>query len=326
MPLKQEVKTIYISYSRVSSYLHCPYQHWLRYVRRLNKKKPERPLYFGTDFHRLLELRNDKAALKQAVEDIKDTYYEMPASWQGDLGTNYIEDLLTIFKDYRTIYKDVRQPQVTEKDFHLEVGSCKGEPIVFVGKIDELYLLKRKGVKQIIIGEHKTFTNKPNMDLLVMNTQKCLYAKAVQYLKGILPGRVKWDYIKSQPASEPIWLEKSHRFSEAKSTRITPMSWKRACKSRNILDPEVLRKGEQYRDNIPEFFFQIEMDIDPNMVDTIWEGYLFTAQQIIQFGRKNKTHNVTRDCSWCPYHDICYAEMTGGDVEYVIGRDFVEKE
>ena len=92
-----------------------------------------RPLYFGTDFHKLLELRNDKAALKQAKEDIKDTYYSLPAAWQSDLGDNYIEDLFTIFGDYRRLYKDVRQPQVTEKAFELEVGSCRGEPIVFVG-------------------------------------------------------------------------------------------------------------------------------------------------------------------------------------------------
>lgn len=317
---------MFISYSRESCYLHCPYQHWLRYVRRLEKKRPERPLYFGTDFHKLLELRNDKVALREAKIAIKDTYYELPALWQADLGENYVEDLFTIFKDYRTIYKDVRQPQVTEKPFELEVGSYRGEPIVFVGKIDELYLLKHNGVKQIIVGEHKTFTNKPNMDVLIMNTQKCLYAKAVQYLRGILPERVKWDYIKSTPAEQPIWLEKSKRFSEAASRKITPMSWKRACNEHNILDPDVLKKGELYAGNIPEFFFQVELDIDPAMVDLIWEGYIYTAKQIIRYGETNKVHNITRDCSWCPYHDICYAEMTGGDVEYVIGKDFVEKE
>ena len=289
------------------------------------KRKPDRPLYFGTDFHKLLELRNDKSALKAAKESIKDTYYAMPASWQGDLGENYIQDLFTIFRDYRTVYRDVRQPQITEKEFELEVGSCKGEPIIFVGKIDELYLLKHSGVKSIIVGEHKTFSNKPNMDFLVMNAQKCLYAKAVHILKGILPEKVKWDYIRSVPASEPIWLAKTNRFSEASSTKITPMSWERACKARHILDQEVIKKGERYRANISEFFFQVTLDIDPMMVEAIWDGYLFTAKQIIRFGEKNKTKNVTRDCSWCPYHDICYAEMTGGDAEYVIGKDFVEK-
>ena len=316
---------IFISYSRMTSYLQCPYSHWLRYVRRLSKKKPERPLYFGTDFHKLLELRNDPAALKKAKVRITDSYYEMPAPWQSDLGENYVEDLFTIFKDYQTVYADVRQPQITEQEFELEVGKYKDEPIIFVGKIDEMYLLKRKGEKLIKVGEHKTFSNKPNMDVLVMNPQKCLYAKAVQLLRGILPEKVVWDYIKSTPASEPIWLAKSGRFSEAASTKITPMSWARACKSKGITDEEILARGERYAPNISEFFFKVELDIDPRMVDKVWEDYMFVAKQIIRFGEKNTVHHISKDCSWCTYRDICHAEMTGGDPEYIISKDFEEK-
>ena len=294
-------------------------------MRGLEKKKPERPLYFGTDFHKLLELRNDPEALKEAKKNIKETFYELPAVYQSDLGENYVQDLFSIFSDYRYVYQGVRQPQVTEKEFQFDVGSVDGKPIVFVGKIDELYLLKHQGVKSITVGEHKTFSNKPSMDILVMNPQKCLYAKAAYFLKGILPDKVKWDYIRSVPASEPIWLDKTKRFSEAASTKITPMSWRRACKERSILDPEILAKGDRYSSNISEFFFQVELDIDPMMVDTIWDGFLYTAKQIVRFGESNKTKNVTRDCSWCPYRDICYSEMTGGDTEYVIARDFVDK-
>ena len=313
-----------ISYSRVSLYLSCPRAHWYRYVKRLSKLAPERPLYFGTDFHKLLELRNQPKELKQAKERIKDAYYEMPASWQSDLGENYPEDLFTIFKDYQKVYEGTRQPQVTELDFCLPVGEVKGEKLEFVGKIDELYLLKRKGVKLITIGEHKTFNQKPNMELLVMNTQKCLYAKAVQILKGILPDKVKWDYIKSTPAEEPVWLEKSGRFSASKSTKITQYSWLRACKARDIVDPDVVNKANDYSGNIPEFFFQMELDIDPAMVEDCWEGFLYTARQIMRTGEKNKTRNITRNCSYCTYRDICYTELTGGDADYIIAKDFKE--
>lgn len=317
---------MFISYSRESSYLQCPYLHYLRYVRRLEKKKPERPLYFGTDFHKLLELRNNPKELQEAKNTIKDTFYELPGQYQSDLGDSYLEDLFTIFADYLELYAGLKQPQVTELEFELEVGKFKDEPIVFVGKIDELYLRKKQGVKHIVVGEHKTFSSKPNMDTLVMNPQKCLYAKAAQFLKGVLPDKVKWDYIKSTPAASPIWLEKSKRFSDASSTKITPFSWRRACKERKISDKEVIAKGDKYKPNIQEYFFQVELEIDPAMVDQIWEGFLFTAKQIIKYGDKNKTKNVTRNCSWCSYRDICYAEMTGGNTEYIIAKDFVEKE
>ena len=308
----------------MSSYLGCPYGHYLRYVRGLSKKKPERPLYFGTDFHRLLELRNDPKALKEAKVDIREAYYAMPGSWQGEMGENYVDDLFQIFSDYQTVYADARQPKVTELDFEIEVGKHRGEPIIFVGKIDELYLLKKSGKKTITIGEHKTFSRKPDMNILVMNPQKCLYAKAVEFLKGILPDKVMWDYIKSTPANEPIWLEKSGRFSNAASSSITPMSWERACQRRGITDEEVIKQGERYRPNITEFFFKVPLDIDPPMVETIWDGFMFTAKQIVQYGRDNKTRHVTKDCTWCGFRDICHAEMTGGDPEYIISREFIE--
>lgn len=302
--------------------MRCPYQHHLRYVQRLEKKKPERPLYFGTDFHKLLELRNNPKQLKEAKKGIEQSFYEMPASWQGDLGDNYIDNLFQIFEDYQELYKDQRQPQQTERSFEITVGDCKGEPIVFVGVIDELYLLKRRGEKSITVGEHKTFSSKPSMDILVMNPQKCLYAKAVQFLYGMLPSKVKWDYIRSNTANSPVWLEKSGRFSSASSTTITPMSWRRACASKGITDPKILQEGDKFLSNISNFFFQVELDIDPEMVESVWGDYVYTAKQIIKQGSKNTTHNINRDCSYCSYRDICYAEMTGGDVQYIVDRDY----
>lgn len=294
-------------------------------MERLEKKKPERPLYFGTDFHKLLELRNNPKALKRAKKTIQESFYAMPPSWQGDLGDTYVEDLFQIFADYQELYQDQRQPQKTEEDFHISVGDCKGEPIVFVGKIDELYLLKHHGEKRIIVGEHKTFSTKPSMDILVMNPQKCLYAKAVQFLYGMLPSKVKWDYIKSTPAKEPVWLEKSKRFSSASSTSITPMSWRRACGSRGIDDPKILQEGDKFLPNIPGYFFQAELDIDPEMVDSVWDSYLYTAKQIIKQGHKNTAQNLGKNCAWCSYHDICYAMLTGGDTNYIIAKDYQER-
>ena len=66
-----------ISYSRFSSYLRCPYRHYLGYYECLRAKKPVRPLYFGTDFHKLLELRNDPEKLAEAQKTIGEQYYEL---------------------------------------------------------------------------------------------------------------------------------------------------------------------------------------------------------------------------------------------------------
>lgn len=313
-----------ISHSRVSSYLSCPYQHYLRYVECLTSNKPSRPLSFGSDFHKLLELRNRPKELSDAKKAIGQKYYELKPAFQEELGEDYVWDLANIFSDYQEIYKDCPQPQVTEREFRIPMGNFKGETIYFKGIIDELYLYKSKstGKKTIKIGEHKTFSRKPDQALLVMNTQKCLYAKACEQMYGVMPESVIWDYIKSTPADEPIWLEKSQRFSASKSNKITPYSWRRACAKRSITDEAIIAEGDKYQCNLSEFFFRCEIDFIPDMVEDIWQGFRFSAKQIVQYGEKNKTKHISSSCSWCSYQPICYAEMTGGDRQYTIDKEF----
>lgn len=309
---------MHISYSRFSLYLRCAYAHYLRYVEKLSGKAPARPLHFGSDFHKLLEVRTNKKAVKKEWQRMKDDFYSMPPSWQTELGDNYPDDLKTIFTDYMVMWKDTPLPDETERPFEITIGSENGENIVFVGIIDELY---RYG-NELDIGEHKTFSTPPNMNTLVMNTQKSLYSKVTEILWGQLPKKVRWDYIKSSPAKYPIWLEKSGRFSNASSKDITPRSWVRACKEKGISDPTILNQGESYRGNENNFFFRVEQDVYPEMVEDVFNGFLYTCRDIVNRGQENKVKNITRDCSWCEYRDICMAEMSGGDRNFVISEKF----
>ena len=308
-----------ISYSRFSSYLHCPYQHYLRYVEHLTGIQPVRPLHFGSDFHKLLEVRTDKKQIKKEWRKIKEEFYEMPGSWQTELGENYPEDLRVIFSDYMNQWKDTPLPNRTEFSFSLPVA----DNIEFIGVIDELYIYDKD---KIDIGEHKTFSTPPNMNTLIMNTQKSLYCKAAEMIWGKLPQKVRWDYIKSTPAKYPIWLEKSGRFSTATSKDITPRSWRRACKERGITDPSILEQGKQYKGNENNFFFRVEQDVYSEMVENVFDGFVYTCKDIVKQGTTNKTKNLTRDCAWCGFRDICMAELSGGDREYVISEKFLRKE
>lgn len=316
-----------ISYSRVASYMSCPYAHYLGYELGVRSAKPQRPLYFGTDFHKLLEVRNDKKALSEAKEAIKDTYYEIPPQWQSELGSDYLEELFSIFSDYCDIYRDAPIPSITEQEFELPMFEFRGEPYLFKGKIDEVYKRKSRatGEKLLKVGEHKTFNRRPDNNTLVMNIQKNLYAKAVHLLYGILPKSVIWDYIHSKPAPQPIWLERSKRFSEAKSQQITPYSWLRACKEHSITDKKVLARAEEFRGNIPAFFFRVEQEYDLIMVEETWRGFKFQAHLIAKYGHKNKTKNMTRNCSFCQYRDICYTQLTGGNLDHLMERSYEVK-
>ena len=308
-----------LSYSRFSTYLSCPYSHYLAYEEGWAQKKVPRPLYFGRDFHKLLEYRNKSVEEQQNVrQEITDAYYEAKPDVQADLGENYPQDLFTIFEDYCDIYKDCPIPDKTELEFNIPIGRYKGEDVIFKGFIDELYFTD-EGMR---IGEHKTFSRMPQKDFLVMNTQKSLYAKAVQKLYGELPKTILWDYICSKPAEYPVWLEKSGRFSQANSQKITPYSYKRACQERGIED----EGSQNYSQNIENFFFRMEMDYIPEMVENVWQGFMYTVKDIVKNGKKNRTKNISQNCSWCNFRDICHAELTGGNVEAILEHDFERKE
>lgn len=313
---------ITISHSRVQTYLSCPYAHYLRYVEGIIKKGKSRPLSFGSDFHKLLELRKDKKAVKTAFKTIKEAYYDLDPSSQADLGEDYVQELKEIFVDYMKVYKGAPLPEKTETRFEIPIGKYHGEIVAFNGIIDELYW----NGEEVTIGEHKTFNRKPDLVTIVMNTQKCLYAKAVELLTGTLPKEVMWDYIKSSPAQEPVWLEKSGRFSESKNNNITAFSWARACKKKGVTDPEVVNKGKDlYGGNIHNFYFRYTEEYIPQMVDEIYSGFKYTAAEIVRNGEKNKTRHTGPNCSWCEYKDICYAELTGGNAEYVRQKDYQER-
>ena len=58
----------------------------------------------------------------------------------------------------------------------------------------------------------------------------------------------------------------------------------------------------------------------------MYDGFVYTCKDIIRRGSKNTTKNITRDCAWCEFRDICMAEMSGGDRDYVIKERFKTKE
>jgi len=310
---------ITISYSRVATYLACPQEHYFSYVEGLKPKAVVRPLSFGRAFHRLLQYRNDPEKLAQTRDLIEDEYYDLPDDQQVALGEDFPRDVAEIFEDYCKVWEGSEQPVETEHEFKIPIARYKGNTVYFHGIIDEIYA-------DGSIGEHKTFKVKPDLSILAMNQQSMLYAKALELERGIKPRKIRWDYIKSIPAERPMWLAKSARFSEAKSSKITPYSWLRACKEMGIDNPEILAKASRYEANIPNFFFRHEIDVIPEMVDMVWEDFKYTVKEILLRGNANKVKRISRDCSWCSFRPLCYAQFTGADVEYVKQTDYTQRE
>lgn len=267
----------------------------------------------------MLQYRGDSKELHKALVGIKSTFLELPEKEIDQLGQDYLQDLQDVFNDYQETYEGTELPVITEQEFLVPIGKVDGVLVNFHGIIDEVY-------DDGDLGEHKTFSFKPDNAIMNMNLQSMLYAKAREKMGMKLPEKIRWDYIHSKPADKPLWLEKSGRFSEASNSKITHLSWLRACEERGIDDESIINKAEQYRHNISNFFFRHETLVLPQMVETAWNNFKLLAKDIITRGPTNQMMNIGRDCSWCNFRSICYAEFTGADVEYVKSKDYVHKE
>lgn len=104
------------------------------------------------------------------------------------------------------------------------------------------------------------------------------------------------------------------------------MSFMRECHRMGIDDPKILAQARMYKDNIPEFFFRREVDVLPQMTESVWSDFLDVCEDIARRGEKNKVKNITKDCSFCGYRDICHAELTGGNRQDIIDLAYKEKE
>lgn len=319
--------TFKVSYTKVNKYLTCPYAYYLVYERKLKPRSVSTALIFGADMHTLLQHRGEpKEKIKVVIDELSIVYNNQPEEVKSTLGENYIDDLKEIFSDYLKVWKKEAVPDFTEYEFNIDLGETSdGRKIVFNGFIDGLYLDKEKDSSKTIIEEHKTFSVKPDNSTLLMSIQKHLYAKAMEELTGYFPQGILWDYIKSSPAKEPAML-KSGKFSTAKTTSVTPYSWKRACKKAGITDKAYIKEGaNSYKENISNFYFRVYEPYNPSMVNKIFEEFKNTVFEIVENEGKLKRKHCSRNCSWCDMLPICKSEFLGEDSEKVIDELYINK-
>ena len=315
------------SYSRVSSYRQCKQQHYFGYIEEIKPKTTSRPLSFGGDIHRLLEATyGNERNIFDELAAIRDTYENLTEDKQMSLGETYLEDLETVLEDYKISNPPIAGVTLigTEIKFEIptNVKSADGTVSVFNGVIDKL---EQDSDGNYLVTDYKTFSRKPDSDMLVMNTQSMLYAKAVEILYGKKPTKMVWKYIKSTPADEPIFIEKSQRLSRAFSDKVTLESWNRACTRHCLEDALTDEEREKLIQNRSSYYFTVELPVLPIMVERIWKDFLKTVREMKWYSN-SKVMNISSNCSWCDYKPICLAQCTGADVEYIKQKDYEKRE
>lgn len=277
------------SFSKVNSYITCPYQHYLRYTEKWYPKQKSRALSVGSAIHECCEYYR-KGKLNE---------FEFDKTNEIDL-----RRWIKLYQKYSKIEKDYEFVFI-EKTF-----KCKG----FIGIVDGLVKNKRTG--KLWLYEMKTFSKMPNEFDRVFRPQPYIYYQQLKN-KGINVEGVVWEYVKSELPKEPALL-KSGKLSSTLTQNIIPDTVISACQKNNLNVDDYQDLIEQSKLNITNYFDVKERYITPEVAEKIFNE--FNAVRVN--GKNKKKHMNSLTCKSCSYKDVCLAELTGADEQFILEENF----
>lgn len=280
------------SFSKVNSYITCPYQHYLRYTEKWYPKQKSRALSVGSAIHECCE-----AYRKNELDK-----FDFNMTNEIDL-----KQWLEYYKKYSTISKDYEFVFI-EKTF-----KCKS----FIGIIDGLVRNKRTG--KLWIYEMKTFSKELDEFQRIFRQQPYVYYQQLKD-KGINVQGIVWENVKSDLPKEPELL-KNGKLSKAKNNNIIPDTVISACKKYNldVADYQDLIAFSEI--NIDKYFNVKERYIVPEVAEK-----MFNEFSKVRINKNNQTRHINPlTCKMCSYKDICLGELTGCDVQDLLEMNYEQR-
>jgi len=272
---------------------------------------------FGGIVHEVVEAQAEGKKWRKVLKEYEKNLGPMFRK-EREMYGNILADIGFIMEDYFDYWEGTLKPiehkgRASEHEFRIELG----EGLWFTGKID--MIAKSKKMKWLI--EHKTFSRMPSESDRWRSVQAAVYFRALEEMGFPSIDGILWDYISSKPCNVPGELTATGRISQARidtlPTRVR--AWieqeghKKADFKKMLTDAETNRKNR---------FIRLYSPIKPRIVDNIWDDFVDTAKEIQDNFGKKKDQNIGFQCNSCDYRELCKAEATGSDIEWLMKRDY----
>jgi hypothetical protein len=301
-----------VGQSKVKLWQRCHYAYHLKHVERLAAKKVSRPLTFGTTIHKLLEEHAEGRDWRVKLNEIDIKNGAMFRA-EVEMYGNLVQDIAYIMEDYEAHYEnnDIRYIKINgrkaEHAFELEI-----EPgIFFIGKIDAV----GKWRDHRVLVEHKSFKRKPSEDFRWVNVQSAVYSRVMEILGWKPVDGTLWDYIRSKPPSKPMFL-KSGALSLAACDSL-PSAFKAFAKENKIKTKDYPSLNDQFKAKRSEWFIRTFTPFSKTIVDNIFDQFVEVARDMRDNHGLKKDKSIAEHCKWCDFAQLCRAELTGSDTDFV---------
>ena len=314
-----------VSQSRVKLWRKCHRAHWYRYVLRLEKKVKPLPLFNGTLIHEMLDRKING-------EDPLGVIQESEASLKGFFDEEVMEHREAMvrapsvidgyFKFYRDDGLTYLRGGEDKKKTELRITIPLREGVEFIFVLDGLVKDKNK---RIWIKETKTCKKIPDEDVRMNDIQSVMYAWALQqYGELPTPDGILWDYIRTKPPTLPQALKSGELSKKAIDT--TWAVYRRAIRELGLKESDYKDMKEKLEGAEANYYRRIPLPFNQSVVESVVRDFHETVSEIIHLGDKAKSRTTDKHCSWCNYRDICQAELMGLDVDFIMNKNFKERE
>lgn len=331
-----EVSEVHFNQSRIKTFNRCPKQYDYKYNQHLEPKKKVRPLFLGSWIHACLETH-------YKVGDWKIGHAEYVAQWDKlfdeeklalrtrgkTVGPPFPELVERIMSSYiwytrHDTFKPFMIEQILEVPTPLIVD---GRRFIFKGRLD-IVMEDEDGLYWL--WDHKTASSIPQpTSFHTMDPQLMLYPWAAQIQYGIKITGIIYNYVKSRPPTIPK-LNKDGSLSRRKIVTDYPTLYR--FLKQNGYDPNDFAEILKPMQKRSEFLRRYKLPREVHVTKEILLDTLSTVKRIDE--TKRWTRTITRDCSRCPYQEICRAELNGFNTDrmreshfniveedYVVGSD-----
>jgi hypothetical protein len=306
-----------ITQSMARSWRRCARQYKYRYIDEIGRKKPAVPLLRGTILHEMIDAR--AIGEKDPMDILKgyEVKYKKLFREEKDEYGNLIDECKRIFIAYALHYAD--EPYTYERS-EIPVFTDLGVDMRYSGTIDKV-VIDKKNRRWIM--DHKSHKQLPGEAQRLADIQLVLYVWAWnrwnpdQPVDGII-----WDYIRTKPPAIPELL-KNGELTKRANIDTDYATYLRAVKT-NKLNPndyaDILSKLKAQ----PSTFFERVHLPHPSkeLVDSIVVDLRDTGWMIHRTASITAPRNLTRDCSWCEFFNLCQAELRGLDSKFILKSQY----
>lgn len=313
-----------VSFSRVKTYRRCHAQHDYKYNQNLARKRRAIPLLRGEILGQMLDARALPAIVKKDPYKILRKYSKQYAQLFAEEKEKYGDvpgDVKRLFEGYERKYANENLDYLGFEDF---VALDLVKDVRFIGYIDKRV---RDQQGRAFLMDHKSHRVIPNEDQRFTDLQKVFYIWAWNEINSSNPvtGFI-WDYIRTKAPTIPEQL-KSGELSQRKDADTDYWTYVGELK-RLKLDIEPYRDYLAMLKKKPDTrYIRVAMP-NPNkaIIQNVLADLKNTAKEI-HHGSGSKDRNMTRMCpSDCDFYELCRAEVSGQDADYVRKNQYEERE